>query len=334
MWRPARQRALAFPLTDSLFGYPPLTPVPDYRRGSSEGPSSRNGNTSDHPVLSAHFLSVTLDARVKFLSWLFHRTSSCVMARPTCEHGNVRSTSPSPPPLGISRKGKPWSTGEKDLLLELRGQRLHWPELTSRFSKVYPGRSQGSIQVFWTREGAKHRPPVQNPNLEQSWLGEEHDLVHSCGANSHSGEDNVIPSFLTLPANERVQFLSWLFEGAILATDDTMEEDAECHTQSNMVARTPGDNGDNEPQVNSRKGMTWSEAEEALMMNLRGKGLSWSKVTESFSKAYPGRSQKSLQEHARLVLGCPTRITAAESCFSPPSTRPPGSYSSGRRLRE
>lgn len=123
--------------------YPPLTPVLDHRRGSSEGPGSRNGNTSDHlvekprrtkrrrqsagrptkrlrvystredslPALRAHFLSVTFDARLKFLSWLFEGTLSRCVAGPTCEHGNLRTTSRSPPHAGSSRKSMPWSTG-------------------------------------------------------------------------------------------------------------------------------------------------------------------------------------------------------------------------------
>ncbi|RAL06782.1 uncharacterized protein BO97DRAFT_409432 [Aspergillus homomorphus CBS 101889] len=50
-----------------------------------------------------------------------------------------------------SRKGTPWSTNEVNLLVELRRDRkLPWSEVTKLFSDRYPGRSKGSIQVYWS----------------------------------------------------------------------------------------------------------------------------------------------------------------------------------------
>jgi hypothetical protein len=53
--------------------------------------------------------------------------------------------------LEKSRKGMPWLPEEESLLLELRNTRgLPWSDVTNLFSLQYPGRSQGSIQVYWS----------------------------------------------------------------------------------------------------------------------------------------------------------------------------------------
>ncbi|KAE8380067.1 hypothetical protein BDV26DRAFT_150739 [Aspergillus bertholletiae] len=50
-----------------------------------------------------------------------------------------------------SRKGMKWSAEESDLLLKLRkDEKRPWAEVTRRFSKEYPGRSPGAIQVYWS----------------------------------------------------------------------------------------------------------------------------------------------------------------------------------------
>jgi hypothetical protein len=48
-----------------------------------------------------------------------------------------------------SRKGRRWLSGEESLLVELRrDRRLPWSDVARLFSEQYPGRSQGSIQVY------------------------------------------------------------------------------------------------------------------------------------------------------------------------------------------
>ncbi len=50
-----------------------------------------------------------------------------------------------------SRKGMPWSPEENKLLAELKGEKgLPWSTVTKLFSAQYKGRSQGSIQVYWS----------------------------------------------------------------------------------------------------------------------------------------------------------------------------------------
>ncbi|EER28991.1 predicted protein [Coccidioides posadasii C735 delta SOWgp] len=50
-----------------------------------------------------------------------------------------------------SRKGKPWLPEEEELLMELRRNwGLPWSTVTRLFLDQYQGRSQGSIQVYWS----------------------------------------------------------------------------------------------------------------------------------------------------------------------------------------
>lgn len=60
---------------------------------------------------------------------------------------------------GNSRKGMPWSPEEEKLLAELKGEKgLPWSTVTKLFSAQYKGRSQGSIQVYWSTNLKKRLP--------------------------------------------------------------------------------------------------------------------------------------------------------------------------------
>lgn len=51
-------------------------------------------------------------------------------------------------------KRLPWSSGEVDLLLQLRRDKQRpWSEVVKLFSDRYPGRSPGAIQVYWSTYG-------------------------------------------------------------------------------------------------------------------------------------------------------------------------------------
>ncbi|GIJ84993.1 hypothetical protein Asppvi_003848 [Aspergillus pseudoviridinutans] len=64
------------------------------------------------------------------------------------EKGNVQLA---PRQTQNPRKRKPWLPEEEELLVELRRNRgLPWSTVTRLFSDQYPGRSQGSIQVYWS----------------------------------------------------------------------------------------------------------------------------------------------------------------------------------------
>lgn len=116
--------------------------------------------------LCSHFLTLPLDGRLQFLSWLFEGVlQRCTHdSVPTREKGDTQSHSRSTihaedeqsqqdtsEAHGISRKGEPWTAKEAKLLLKLRrDEKRPWSEVTKLFLDQYPGRSPGSIQVYWS----------------------------------------------------------------------------------------------------------------------------------------------------------------------------------------
>ncbi|RJE21947.1 hypothetical protein PHISCL_05722 [Aspergillus sclerotialis] len=113
-------------------------------------------------------MSLPLDDRLQFLSWLFEGVlPRCISdsSLGACEDGDMRATDRSSLPHEIeqnrrecweeayrsSRKGMPWSTEEADLLLKLRKvENRPWLEVARVFSEQYLGRSTGAIQVDWS----------------------------------------------------------------------------------------------------------------------------------------------------------------------------------------
>jgi hypothetical protein len=124
-------------------------------RGSSATASKENSFSS----LRSHFTSVSVDERLQFLSWLFEgalprcmsesdlRVSERI-AQPTHYVSQPADSTALPE---TSRKGMPWSSEEKDLLSRLRkDEKRPWSDVIRLFSGQFPGRSPGSIQVFWS----------------------------------------------------------------------------------------------------------------------------------------------------------------------------------------
>ncbi|KAK2763727.1 hypothetical protein FQN54_009343 [Arachnomyces sp. PD_36] len=117
-------------------------------------------------VFCSHFTSLPLEERLQFLSWLFEGALPRCMpdsVPTTCEDGDMHSAIHSTvhdikrtrrncrKAYNGSRKGKLWSNEEEDLLLKLRKEEGRpWSEVTRLFSDQYPGRSSGSIQVYWS----------------------------------------------------------------------------------------------------------------------------------------------------------------------------------------
>ncbi|OJJ52173.1 hypothetical protein ASPSYDRAFT_165028 [Aspergillus sydowii CBS 593.65] len=124
-------------------------------RKSSAIASTENSLSS----LRSNFTSVSVDERLQFLSWLFEAALPRCISQSDSEAPeriaqparHVAQSTDSAEPHGNSRKGMPYSSEERDLLLRLRGEEKRtWPEVTRMFSDQFPGRSQGSIQVFWS----------------------------------------------------------------------------------------------------------------------------------------------------------------------------------------
>jgi hypothetical protein len=49
-----------------------------------------------------------------------------------------------------SRKGKPWEPDEINLLVKLKEGGLPWSMIAERFGEQFLGRSQGTMQVYWS----------------------------------------------------------------------------------------------------------------------------------------------------------------------------------------
>ncbi|KAI2791355.1 hypothetical protein POX_c04212 [Penicillium oxalicum] len=128
---------------------------------SRKGP--RRCNSVSFPTVRAQFLALPVEDRLQFLSWLFESTlSHCVSSRPNTDVASVSScassqdqsssnTEPVEAQQPPSRKGLPWSMEENCLLVNLREeQNLAWSEVTRLFAQKFPGRSKGSLQVYWS----------------------------------------------------------------------------------------------------------------------------------------------------------------------------------------
>ncbi|KAL4954946.1 hypothetical protein BDW69DRAFT_130917 [Aspergillus filifer] len=125
-------------------------------------------------AIRSHFVSLPLDDRLQFLSWLFEGALQHCMSDLSpivCKDGDARATNCSSPQDKTqqrsiirrearkgSRRGMPWSTEEGTLLLKLRkDEKRPWAEVTRLFSEEYPGRTQGAIQVFWSTTLSKKK---------------------------------------------------------------------------------------------------------------------------------------------------------------------------------
>ncbi|KAJ5730149.1 uncharacterized protein N7483_004657 [Penicillium malachiteum] len=134
------------------------------------------------------------------------------------------------------------------------------------------------------------------------------------GGNPRADSPVPIPSsrlqdqFSSLPVEAKLEFLSWLFQGAISQCSYTASI-ANCASASGLI---PEDEGTSTlpstelfPDINvvehsasSRKGLNYSAEEDKLLIKLRKEqALSWSEVTRRFSQIFPGRKQGSLQVH-------------------------------------
>jgi hypothetical protein len=128
------------------------------------------------PAICAQFSALPVEDRLQFLSWLFEGAlSHCVSTRASTDTVSVSrcissqdvDTSCDCHRLASStelvdaqptRKGLPWSMEENCLLVHLREeQNLAWSEVTRLFAQKFPGRSKGSLQVYWSTTLKKKR---------------------------------------------------------------------------------------------------------------------------------------------------------------------------------
>ncbi|OQD96473.1 hypothetical protein PENVUL_c092G07715 [Penicillium vulpinum] len=141
---------------------------------SIRGPG--RGKNGSFPAIRAQFSALSVEDRLQFLSWLFKSAiSHHISTRANTDAASVSRSIPSQD-VSIScdypssntelvdvqptptRKGLPWSVEESHLLVKLREeQNLAWSEMTKLFAQKFPGRSKGSIQVYWSTTLKKQR---------------------------------------------------------------------------------------------------------------------------------------------------------------------------------
>ncbi|EKV06385.1 hypothetical protein PDIG_70080 [Penicillium digitatum PHI26] len=124
------------------------------------------------PILRDHFSSLPVEEQLQFLSWLFQGAlSQCLHVSSSADSTSALDSvsgeeeTSTPPPTqpfegangvdiqrpGSSRKGQPFLPEEDRPLVKLRKEdALTWSEVIKRFSRKFPGRSNGSIQVYWS----------------------------------------------------------------------------------------------------------------------------------------------------------------------------------------
>ncbi|KAJ5288019.1 hypothetical protein N7478_003705 [Penicillium angulare] len=129
-------------------------------------------------ALRDQFSSLPVEERLRFLSWLFEGALSQCLHLPSdpksasvsksiereevtaslADQSSVGDENVYGKPTCSSRKGLRWSLEEKRLLVQLREEEsLPWSEVVARFLQRFPGRSEGSIQVYWSTTMKKER---------------------------------------------------------------------------------------------------------------------------------------------------------------------------------
>jgi hypothetical protein len=134
---------------------------------ASQSTSELGCKNASFPTLRAQFSALSVEERLQFLSWLFEGALSHCLHRPpirekvskprsqhTGENAQTEGIGCNPPP----RKGLSWSEEEIRLLVKLREEKnLAWSEVFEQFSQKFPGRTKGSIQVYWSTKLGKRQ---------------------------------------------------------------------------------------------------------------------------------------------------------------------------------
>lgn len=116
--------------------------------------------------------------------------------------------------------------------------------------------------------------------------------------------------FMSAPLDDRLQFLSWLFAGALphcmsnsspTACEERYGLATSCSSTSHEIEQNRGDR--RKARGGSRKNMPWSMEEASLLLKLRKEeSRSWSEVARLFSERYPGRTLGAIQVHWSTTL--------------------------------
>lgn len=101
--------------------------------------------------------------------------------------------------------------------------------------------------------------------------------------------------FSALTAEDRLQFLSWLFESALTHRVPCPREFSSTLPNPDVVPSMT--KRASHGSCSSRKQQRYSAEEDRLLIQLKGEGFAWREVIRRFDESFPGRSAQSIQAH-------------------------------------
>ncbi|KAJ5267459.1 hypothetical protein N7478_010267 [Penicillium angulare] len=126
------------------------------------------------------------------------------------------------------------------------------------------------------------------------------------GANGKKASfSTILAHFSALTAEDRMQFLSWLFEGALsqclISPPSLTTTSSRAASRARAVSCTDSSSDSEDSPVylhSSRKDLTWSEEEDRLLVKLKEQEkLTWPEEIGRFGQVFPGRSSGSIKVH-------------------------------------
>ena len=167
----------------------------------------------------------------------------------------------------------------------------------------YPDGVHGDLHIGGQSKSSKQKTQ-QSDGQAHKWLWVPSMLL--------SREDSfpLCSHFMSAPLDNCLQFLSWLFKGALphcmSSSSPTASEERDvlatsCSSTSHEIGWNQRDR--RKAWGGSRKNMPWSMEEASLLLKLRKEeSQSWSEVARLFSEHYPGRTLGVIQVHWSMIL--------------------------------
>ncbi|KMU75878.1 hypothetical protein CISG_10413 [Coccidioides immitis RMSCC 3703] len=119
--------------------------------------------------------------------------------------------------------------------------------------------------------------------------------------------------FLSLPLDERLQFLSWLFEGALASCTPESNESARSAVRKDSRQETEQTRPE---RGEGRKGQKrWSAEEDARLRGMMEERRSWSEI----EKCFPGRTESALRQRQSTLRGNRRKIRPARPTPATPA---------------
>jgi len=195
--------------------------------------------------------------------------------------------------------------------LELRDcEREHTPKITPACpasAEVYrKSKSPSSEDDASCRGRQQNSPKVRTPSRRSSRIQKVSVVIdnrpRNRGRKSTRRPDlqkdslsTMLAQFSAFTAEERLQFLSWLFENALTrCLPRTGEIPGPLPNQDVSSSRT--ERAPSGP-CSSRKQQRYSAEEDRLLIQLKREGFAWREVIRRFDECFPGRSAQSIQAH-------------------------------------